>query len=285
VIILRVRVVSWNVHFRGPEAAKRQGDLLRELAPDLMLLQELNPGSSAILADAAGADWMVRAIDLRAAEPGDTPVRRRGVAIASRGLAPGCSWLLEKIRLPERMLLTEIQTSEGMPFIAVSYHAPPGVSWGLVKPQQAVAFAYWLSSQNGPLLFGADANTPLIDAFDFANTRTHWHTGDRRLHGERGDDLLFGPDKKHDLRDALRRWLDLHPDEMDTLQAKPSGPLAITHRTGKRKNSPGTGRRFDSVWVSRHWVVHHVEHLYEKGIAAGSDHAPVVVDLELVSSI
>jgi endonuclease/exonuclease/phosphatase family metal-dependent hydrolase len=35
-----VRVVSWNVHFRGPEAAKRQGDLLRELAPDLMLLQE-----------------------------------------------------------------------------------------------------------------------------------------------------------------------------------------------------------------------------------------------------
>jgi hypothetical protein len=31
--------------------------------------------------------------------------------------------------------------------------------------------------------------------------------------------------------------------------------------------------------------VQHVEHLYEKGIAAGSDHAPVVVDLELDSSI
>jgi endonuclease/exonuclease/phosphatase family metal-dependent hydrolase len=71
---------------------------------------------------------------------------------------------------------------------------------------------------------------------------------------------------------------------MDRLLAnKPSGPLAITHRTGRRKNSPGTGRRFDSVWVSPHWVVRHVEHLYEKGIAADSDHAPVVVDLDLAA--
>ncbi|HJY48921.1 MAG TPA: endonuclease/exonuclease/phosphatase family protein, partial [Stellaceae bacterium] len=80
--ISEVRVVSWNIAFRGPKAAKRQGGLLRELAPDLMLLQELNPGSSAVLADAAGAEWMVRAIDLRTPDPNDRPVRRRGVAIA-----------------------------------------------------------------------------------------------------------------------------------------------------------------------------------------------------------
>ena len=252
-----------------------------------MLLQEVNPGSSEVLRDAAGADWMVRAIDLRTSEPDDSPVRRLvGVAIAGRGLPPRCRWLLprrwwlsDQIRLPERILLIEIQT-EGTPFIA---HAPPGVSWGIVKPQQAVAFTSWLSRQNGPLLFGADANTPLIDAPDFAQTRTHWHTGRRRLRDERGDDLLFGPDKKHDLEDALCRWLiTFHPDEMDRLRAsKPCGPLAITHRTGRRKNSPGTGRRFDSVWVSRHWVVRHVEHLYEEGISAGSDHAPVIVNLDL----
>lgn len=156
------------------------------------------------------------------------------------------------------------------------------MSWKIIKPQQAVAFASWLSRQNGPLLFGADANTPLIDAPDFAKTRTHWHTGHRRMHGELGDDLLFGPDKKHDLKDAPRRWLALHPDEMNQLRAgKPSGPLAVTHRTGRRRNSPGTDRRFDSVRVSRHWVVRCVRHLYEKGIAAGNDHAPVIVDLYL----
>ena len=65
---------------------------------------------------------------------------------------------------------------------------------------------------------------------------------------------------------------------MNQLRAsRPSGPLAVTHRTGRRRNSPGTDRRFDSVWVSRHWVVRCVKHLYEKGIAAGSDHAPVIV--------
>jgi hypothetical protein len=184
-----VRVVSWNTAFRGPEAAKRQGSLLRQLAPDLMLLQELNPGSSAVLADAAGADWMVRAIDLRTPESDDSPVRRRGVAIASHGLPPCRSWLLDGILLSERILLIATQT-EGTPFIAVSYHAPPGVNWGIVKPQQAVAFTSWLPTQNGPLLFGADANTPLIDALDFADARTHWHTGVRRLKGESGDDRV-----------------------------------------------------------------------------------------------
>ena len=278
-----MRVVSWNIAFRGPKAAKRQGCLLRKLAPDLMLLQEVNPGSSEILRAAAGADWMVRAIDLRAPEPDDSPVRRRGVAIAGHGQHPCRSWLLGEIRLSERIVLIETRT-EGTPFFAASYHAPPGVTWGIVKPRQAVAFASWLSTQNGPLLFGADANTPLIDAFDFANTRTHWYTGCRRLQGEPGDDRLFGPHKVHDLDDALRRWLALHPDEMDRLRAsKPSGPLAITHRTGRRKDSPGTGRRFDSVWVSRHWVVRNIEHLYDEGIAAGSDHAPVLVDLDLTA--
>src|SRR6516164_4469945 len=168
--------------------------------------------------------------------------------------------------------------------LAVSYHAPAGVKYGIVKPRQAVAFARWLSTQNVPLLFGADANTPFIDALDFADTRTHWHTGYRKLQGEPGDDLLVGPNKVHGLDDALRRWLALHPDEMDRLRANhPSGPLAMTHRTGRRKDSPGNPRRFDSVWVSRHWVVRHIEHLYDEGIAAGSDHAPVMVDLDLTA--
>jgi hypothetical protein len=108
---------------------------------------------------------------------------------------------------------------KGAPFIAASYHAPPGVNYGIVKPRQAVAFAFRLSTQSGPLLFGADANTPLIDAPDFVKTRTHWHTGRLRLLGEPGDDLLFGPGKAHDLEDALRRWLVVHPDEMDRLRA------------------------------------------------------------------
>lgn len=89
-----MRVVSWNVAFRSTPTAERQGALLYELEPDLVLLQEVNPDSAEVLCRAAGADWIVRAIDLRAACP---MTGRCGLAeLRSQGAAhhlamPGCS--------------------------------------------------------------------------------------------------------------------------------------------------------------------------------------------------
>ena len=59
-----------------------------------------NPGSSKVLAEAAGADWMVRAIDLHSAEPDGIPMRGHGVAIAGHGPPPCRSWLLGGISCP-----------------------------------------------------------------------------------------------------------------------------------------------------------------------------------------
>lgn len=127
---------------------------------------------------------------------------------------------------------------------------------------------------------GSDGNTPRTDAADFARTRTHWYTGDRRLHGEPGDDLLSGPAKIHPLDDAYRRWLGDHPAEASAAaRPAPSGPLAATYRTGKDARSPGSWMRFDSIWITRHWAVQHISHLYDDAIAAGSDHAVVIADL------
>lgn len=92
----------------------------------------------------------------------------------------------------------------------------------------------------------------------------------------------MGPGHVHGLEDALRRWLAEHPDELEAIRrARPSGPLALSHRTGRRKNHPGTDRRFDSIWVSKHFQVDAVDYLYERSVEAGSDHAAVVVDLVL----
>jgi hypothetical protein len=63
-----------------------------------------------------------------------------------------------------------------------------------------LAFAVWLTTVPGPAAFGADANTPLIDAIDFNQARTHWQTGDRKLMGAWGDDLLVGPTTFKDLK-------------------------------------------------------------------------------------
>ena len=262
--------------FRGATTARRQGELLRELKPDLTLLQELNRGAAEILQRAAGADWLVCAADLRVRAADDRPVRSRGVAIAGHGRRR--AWLPADVPLPERILLIET-TVEGLGLTAASYHAPPGVNWKIIKAREAVTFARWLSARQGPVLLGADANTSLIDAVDFAATRTHWHSGNHCLNGEPGDDLLFDPGKTHPPDDALRRWLVDHPAEAAALAHNPLGPLAVTHRTGKRRDSAGTGRRFDSIWMTRHWTVSRIDHLYDEGIAAGSDHAVIVADL------
>ena len=57
------RVVSWNLMFRGAARASGQGELLRKLSPDLMLLQEVNLSATEALCQAAGADWLVCAAD------------------------------------------------------------------------------------------------------------------------------------------------------------------------------------------------------------------------------
>ncbi len=141
--------------------------------------------------------------------------------------------------LPERILLAGT-TVEGLSLTAVSYHAPPGVSWGIVKPRQAVTVARWPAAQHGPVLLGADASTPLIGAAGFAYTRAHWHSGDRRLNGEPGDDLLFGPGKSHPLPDGLRRWLADHP------AGQPFSPVARKDRWRSR-TLPVSGRTHQAL--------------------------------------
>jgi endonuclease/exonuclease/phosphatase (EEP) superfamily protein YafD len=183
--------------------------------------------------------------------------------------------------LPERTIHGVVDL-DGRTVRLASYHAPPDVSWFLKKPQQAVAFANWLATLTDPVILGADANTPLIDAPDFDAVRTRWHSGSRRLNGAPGDDLLWAPRKIHGLDDALRRWLAEHPEAMAAIRSqRPSGPLAVSHRTGKRRSSPGIPRRFDSIWISDHFTVTAVRYPYDEAVRAGSDHAAVVVDLDL----
>jgi endonuclease/exonuclease/phosphatase family metal-dependent hydrolase len=279
---VNLRVVSWNLAYRTGDAAARQGRLLSSLGPDFVLLQEVNLKSLPLLLAESGLNWTRNAVDLREPFPDDSPVRRRGVSVAGRGPEPVTSRLLLDLPLPERTLICEIPTRPDELLIVASYHAPPGVNWHEKKPQQAVGFARSLATVNGPALFGIDANTPKLDAIDFADTRTHWHTGDKKLKGAPGDDVLVGPHHIHALEDTLRLWLADHPEQLAQIRRDhPSGPLAVSHRTGRRTNHPGTDRRFDSIWVSKHFHVRNVQYLYEKAIAAGSDHAAVVADLTL----
>jgi len=273
-----MRVASWNVNRRVGPTAVVQGTFLRTNLIEIVAIQEGNTNSLEKLCEAAGFDWFYSGVDFAKDLP-KTSARRLSAVIAGKGPHPNKSFVFDNVPFPERTMVCDFGD-----WIACSFHAPPGVSWGILKPRQAVAIANWLKQVNKPIWFGIDANTPEIGHPSFDKTRTHWHTGDRNLKGEPGDDLLVASSKIHELNDAYRLYLSKKKEDMDKIIREfPDGPLAVSHRTGKRKGSKGNARRYDSVWVSNHYDVDNVMYLYEESIVAGSDHSLVLADLNLLA--
>ena len=137
---------------------------------------------------------------------------------------------------------------EGRPVVVASYYAPPGVSWGRVKVDQAVSFTDWLCRREGPVIVGADANTPKLDPVDDTAVQTHWYTGFRKLNGDPGDDVLWGSSPRHQLKDCLRTWLAMDPRGCAGSIPRARSRSRTTRRSGRtirdtRAGSTRSGRR------------------------------------------
>lgn len=285
-----VRIASWNLHGRF-DAATRLGRLLAACGgADLVLLQEASQRGMESFCAAAGLDWWVHVrgeffdlLKVRGRAGGTAPDGTRhgtprAVAIAGRGASVRQPVPFPDVLLPEKVMAGWVDVG-GVRTTVVTYHAPTGVQHGIGKVKQAARIADWLASLQGPVILGGDFNTPALDPPDFDLVRTHWHTGDPHLEGARGDDMLVGPSPVHGLRDALRTYLDDHPDELAAICAeRPQGPLVTSHRTGDGGVNPW---RYDAVWLTSHFEVTGVEYHYEAALEAGTDHALVLVDAEL----
>src|ERR1700722_2354062 len=212
------------------------------------------------------------------------PVWRHGGAIPGRGLPQPRSWLLQEIKQPERILLIETQT-EGTPFLAVSCHAPPGGE--LVNSR----------GRRSPSLHGClrrmgrccSAPTPTL----------RWLTRSTSPTPERTGIPATGA-----CTASLRMTSCLAParSTISMTRRAAGSPFIPTRWIGfglatrpgpsPSRTGPGSGRilrarggaTIPSGSASSHWVVGHIEHLYAEGIAAGSDHAPVMVDLEPIAA-
>jgi hypothetical protein len=275
---LAMRVVSWNVAFRDAAAAQRQGICFVSLVPTCCLLQEVNPNSAEVLRSAAGADWLVRAVDHRIPGPDDRPCSApRG---RDRRFRPG---FRPRMAARGRPVARAHSADRGMR----GWHQPdrcllprpPGVSWGLVKPRQAVALRP--DSQLTPVRWCSEP-MPILHSSTRLTSPIPGPTGTQAAGTcTASRAMICCSGQMHPLDDALRRWLADRPGGAERLAA--SAPLRPGHHppTGRRKDSSGAGRRFDCIWIPRHWTVQRIDHLYDAGIAAGSDHAVVVADLAI----
>jgi len=275
-----MRIATWNVSNATEERASVAGEALREHGVDIVLLQEVNPGSFEDLKTAAGFEWGVHVSEsLGPMLDGLGRSGTRCAAIAGRSSSLLASASFPDFHLPEKALAAWVECA-GARVTLLDYHAPHGGHRHL-KPDQAVRAARWLARQRGPVILGGDFNTPMRDPIDPARIRTHWNTGDDGMGSLLGDDVLVGARPIHGLTDAYRSLLADQPAIAEGID--PDGPLATTIVV---QDGP---MRYDQIWVSDHFdvvdVVHDNSVLRTKSNpSARFDHALVVAELTLRDS-
>jgi endonuclease/exonuclease/phosphatase family metal-dependent hydrolase len=280
--------MSWNIDARGEGLEKRIGALERFEA-DIVLLQEVPRRAGSALANAAGFAWAELAV--MRSEPTGGPSARLGTAILGServrlhdvgqipqeqfieaGLRAGLSEAEVRNRTGwfHRNLYADIEI-EGHSLRVCSFHARPATGGRPGRPPLGYArqlfhrvCADWLAEHNGSMLFGVDANSPYVDHPDPAR----WQPS------MAGDATLIGPQPRHRLTDALYRWLEEHPEDLERVRTeRPDGPLAISYETS------GAGRpvRYDHLFVTDDLRVETIT--YRPPAADGSDHGVVLARL------
>ncbi len=250
---MKIRVADWNV--RGLAHPAQQLQLLNMEKPDIILLQDVaRRGRQAIHED---AHW-------RCAE--GEPSARCLILAAN-------DWQLAKPRTPlclsTNRALAVTATRGRTTLTAACCYAPTNSGRG--RKERGAFFdtlASWIVTAPVPLLLGMDANGPRRDDPDL--DRSTWWTP--------AEELVLGPPAV--TLDTLRLWYAEHPQAL-TQRARyyPHGPLADSYHRGRKGKFLRC--RYDGIRVSAGIAVREVRYLYEEGVAAGSDHALVIADLEL----
>jgi endonuclease/exonuclease/phosphatase family metal-dependent hydrolase len=261
---LRLTVADWNLDGFTELGAKLE--LLRDLAWDVLLLQEVTASTWEPLRDLGdAAAWSAGHLPELAAPPRyhSAVVVRGGWRLADTGTVPD-------VPSPERTA-TAMIARDGFRCAVASLALPPSATWGIAgKGRQAELLACWLRDRAAPTIVGIDANTPKWDRPRLAECEW-WNEQEQ---------LLLGAERVHDLRDAYRDVLRRDPDRRASiLERWPDGPLAVSYVRGTGRNR--TASRYDHLLVSPDFDVHDVRYLWDEAVEAGSDHALVVADLQV----
>jgi endonuclease/exonuclease/phosphatase family metal-dependent hydrolase len=184
---VRIRVVSWNVDSRPTGLLDAKVDLLRQLQPDLALLQEIGrPVYRALLPHPSAHERMHRrsrlfswgALSTDLANPRASEYRL-GCAVLGVGttalldahvlerapfdvpdpVRPGFLW---------RTVAARVALATGDLLTACSFHGrqPSGPPAAALQQAFHAGIASWLGGVPGPLLFGIDAGPPAPEGAD-----------------------------------------------------------------------------------------------------------------------
>lgn len=199
---MRLRVVSWNLDARPMGRLDAKMDLLREVAPDLALLQEVRrPLYKTLLPHALAHErmferprifsWGALSTDL-SDPPGSD--RRLGCAVLGAGTSALLrARLLDAGHFPigghqaevwrHRTLAARVAVAGGTMFTVASFHARPSVGHGSAFFDGVAA---WLAAVDGPVVYGMDAGAGLEEADHVGASPGLRLVAVERLHDEAG---------------------------------------------------------------------------------------------------
>jgi hypothetical protein len=250
-----------------PRPADQLG-LLADQHADILLLQDVGPSTVRAVVDSRLWQYTTDTWSFPISSQG--VARRGGCLIAATG-----EWVLgSALPIPDLLLsnhsLAVTATRGQATLTLLSCYAPTNTGPGRKeRPCYFNTLAAWLSAVPAPVVLGIDANGPSIDHPDIEQSR--WWTKEEAL--------LLGAGAQTE--DVLRRWYVDHPPELKRrVRYYPSGPLADSYHRGRRGKYLRC--RYDSIRVSPRISVTDVRYLYEEAVQAGSDHALVIADIELL---
>lgn len=289
---MRLRVVSWNVDSRPTGFLDAKVELLRQLQPDLAVLQEINRSVYRALLPHPLAhqrihrkprvfSWGALSTDL--CIPRGSEHRLGCAVLGAQTTALLGAHVLDRVpfAVPDpvrlgflwRTVAARVALATGMSLTAGSFHARRASNYHASQLQRAfhAGIVGWLADVPGPVVVGMSAGAPTVDPPDVP-----WSTSSSVDPQDDTDaDPLLGPDADHRLDDVLRRYLHHHPEELERIrETRSGGPLAISHHVSAQPV------RHDHLWATRDLTVLDVRYLYDDAVAAGSDHALVLTDLE-----
>ncbi len=289
---MRLRVVSWNLHAGATGRLDAKIELLEEIRPDLVLLQEISrPVYRALLPNPMVYErqhersrlfsWGALSTDLtrpRGSEQrlGCAVLGGQDTELLAAGSLSASVFDVDDPRRPgmlRRTVTAQVAVRGGSTVTACSFQARPTPRDPSVvlRPDFQAGIAQWLVRTAGPIIVGIDARAPEIDHPDL---RCSVFRSPAPQGGGPGEDHLLGPEPTHALIDVFRRHLQRRPDQFARIAAqRPDGPLAVSRRVA------GRPARHDHIWATPDVDVLDVRYLYEEAVSTGSDHALVLADL------
>lgn len=256
-----MKIIDWNIGYAGD--TERKINYLQTLIDDntCVMLQEVKPHAYEYIKTTLGDKYeMFYSLEYRKPSKFDSDARKLGVLVlVSKGIEIVEAGAIERSPFPDRTVYVTIR-KDGDTVKLLALHSLTGCGYYRSKSVQYDSFAEFIDTYR-PDIIGIDANEPQVDHYDMRQMQFFDN----------------GPGAKHFFDEMVDIGLtDAYVRYNGTEGHEEGKPLTKSHNI-RRKGAV----RYDFLFVRDTYGVEALAYNYDDAVAAGSDHAIIVSELQV----